>query len=161
MSFKDHSDLNRILLISNDDNDKCTMRRNVSNEKWKTLISVLYFGLICVLKAFVQTVVHDKVPDMQKYPPLPDLILDNVPVVPWAFAASELIGSLFFAAFLLILTFHKHRLIVLRRLCTLYGTLFFFRSLSMLITSLPVPSTHLKCSPNVYGSWSNRFRGTL
>ena len=88
---------------------KSVVRTQKSGETRKTLVAVLYFGFICLTKAFVQTIVHDRVPDMRKYPPLPDLILDNLPLMPWAFFASELIGLFFGILFFTIVLFHKHR----------------------------------------------------
>ena len=84
-------------------------RTKKSGEVRKTLVAVVYFGFICLTKAFVQTIVHDRVPDMKKYPPLPDLILDNLPLMPWAFFASELIGLFFGVLFFTTVLFHKHR----------------------------------------------------
>lgn len=150
-------------------------RASKAGETRKTLVAVLYFGLVCLTKAFVQTIVHDRVPDMKKHPPLPDLILDNLPLMPWAFFASELIGLFFGILFFAIIIFHKHRylskcilrkkvtlepnqssrlasvfrLVILRRMCSLNGTLFFMRCISMLVTSLSVPSPHLHCESKV------------
>jgi hypothetical protein len=86
-----------------------TPLRNYKGEKRKTLASVIYLFLTCLWTSFMLTVVHDRVPDMQKYPPLPDLILDNVPLIPWAFFATELIGLLLLITFIVILIFHKYR----------------------------------------------------
>ena len=88
---------------------KTVVRSHKSGETRKTLVAVAYFALICLTKAFVQTIVHDRVPDMRKYPPLPDLILDNLPLMPWAFFASELIGLFFGILFFVTVLFHKHR----------------------------------------------------
>ena len=52
-------------------------------ERWKTLLAFLYVLLVSWVTAFVMVIVHDRVPDMEKYPPLPDIILDNVPHIPW------------------------------------------------------------------------------
>jgi hypothetical protein len=83
--------------------------RSYKGEKRKTLVSIIYLFLTCLWTSFMLTVVHDRVPDMEKYPPLPDLILDNVPLIPWAFFATELIGLVLLILFLLILVFHKYR----------------------------------------------------
>lgn len=56
------------------------------------------------------TIVNDRVPDMEKYPPLPDLFLDNVPYIPWAFCAAEYIGMVLGICLLGIVFTHKHRL---------------------------------------------------
>lgn len=46
---------------------------------------------------------------MKTYPPLPDLVLDNLPLIPWAFELCEVIGLVLASMFVLIVVFHKHR----------------------------------------------------
>lgn len=128
-------------------------------EKRKTAVSMLYLFVIGMWTSFVLTVVHDRVPDMQKYPPLPDLILDNVPLIPWAFFASEAIGIALLTIVFIILTFHKYRMIIFRRMCSLGGTIFLLRSITMLITSLSVPGDHIECKAARYGSLENKLYG--
>lgn len=133
--------------------------RCYKGEKRKTLASMVYLFLIGLWSSFMLTVVHDRVPDMQKYPPLPDIILDNVPLITWAFFASEAIGIVLLTILFLILFFHKYRLIIFRRMCSLSGTIFFLRSITMLITSLSVPGIHIQCSSEAYGSFTNKLQG--
>lgn len=83
--------------------------RDLDPELWKTFLSFVYVFTVFLITAFVMVVVHDRVPDMQKYPPLPDLFLDNMPLVPWAFQMCELIGVVLSAICFCILLFHKHR----------------------------------------------------
>lgn len=78
-------------------------------EIWKTVISLGYLFIVTWITAFVMVIVHDRVPDMKKYPPLPDIFLDNVPHIPWAFDICEVIGTLLFAIWLVVLIFHKYR----------------------------------------------------
>jgi len=47
---------------------------------------------------------------------------------------------------------------VLRRMCSITGTVFFLRCITMLITSLSVPGIHLECAGRVYGDFDTRFR---
>ncbi|XP_058804031.1 ceramide phosphoethanolamine synthase [Phymastichus coffea] len=120
---------------------------HLSPEIWKTFISLGYLFIVTWITAFVMVIVHDRVPDMKKYPPLPDIFLDNVPHIPWAFDMCEVTGTLLFAIWLLVLIFHKYRFILLRRFFALSGTVFLLRCVTMLITSLSVPGAHLQCHP--------------
>ena len=117
------------------------------------------------LTALVMTVVHDRVPDMAKYvnvlealklswshcryPPLPDIILDNVPHIPWAFEMTELTGMTLLLIWFIMIICHKHRLIdkfhyqafqrksrwiIARRFFAIAGTIFLLRCVTMLIT---------------------------
>lgn len=107
-----------------------------------------YAFLVTWITAFVMVVVHERVPDMKRYPPLPDIFLDNVPHIPWAFHMCEITGTILFTLWLCVCIVHKHRLVLLRRFFALAGTVFLLRCVTMLITSLSVPGTHLQCNPN-------------
>ncbi|KAL8580031.1 hypothetical protein ACOMHN_061352 [Nucella lapillus] len=133
--------------------------RSLDPEPWKTLLSFVYVFAVFLLTAFVMVIVHDRVPDMQKYPPLPDIFLDNMPYVPWAFEACELVGMTLSCIWFGVLLFHKHRFILLRRMFSLLGTIFLLRCVTMLITSMSVPGRHLHCVGKRYGDlWSRMLR---
>ncbi|KAL7733168.1 hypothetical protein ACLKA6_004685 [Drosophila palustris] len=123
-----------------------TDRRLVAPEYFKTAISLGYSFVVTWITSFVMVIVHERVPDMKRYPPLPDIFLDNVPHIPWAFNMCEITGSLLFTIWLIVLIFHKYRMVLLRRFFALAGTVFLLRCVTMLITSLSVPGTHLQCS---------------
>ncbi|KAJ8319084.1 hypothetical protein KUTeg_004175 [Tegillarca granosa] len=125
-------------------------------EIWKTVLSFLYVFTVFLITAFVMVVVHDRVPDMEKYPPLPDIFLDNVPYIPWAFQACEIIGMFLGTLWCVILVFHKHR-----RMFSLTGTVFLLRCVTMLITSLSVPGVHLQCEGKMYGDIYAKLRRTF
>ncbi|XP_035256387.1 sphingomyelin synthase-related protein 1-like [Anguilla anguilla] len=130
-------------------------------ECWKTAVSSVYVMLVCGLTSFVMVIVHDRVPDMQTYPPLPDIFLDSVPRIPWAFAMAEACGLVLFSIWLLVLLLHKHRSILMRRLCSLMGTVFMLRCVTMFVTSLSVPGQHLQCSEKMYGDVWEKLRRAL
>jgi len=44
-------------------------------ERWKALLAFVYALAVSWVTAFVMVIVHDRVPDMEKYPPLPDILL--------------------------------------------------------------------------------------
>eukprot|EP00063_Salmo_salar_P038513 XP_014013348.1 PREDICTED: sphingomyelin synthase-related protein 1-like [Salmo salar] len=133
---------------------KCLLGR-LDPELWKTVVSSVYVMLVFGFTSFVMVIVHDRVPDMTTYPPLPDIFLDSVPRIPWAFAMAEACGLILVYIFLLVLLLHKHRSIILRRLCSLIGTVFLLRCVTMFVTSLSVPGQHLQCSSKMYGdTWS-------
>uniref|UniRef100_W8AZR3 Sphingomyelin synthase-related 1 n=2 Tax=Ceratitis capitata TaxID=7213 RepID=W8AZR3_CERCA len=123
---------------------------NIPPELFKTAISLGYSFLVTWITSFVMVIVHERVPDMKRYPPLPDIFLDNVPHIPWAFHMCEITGTLLFIIWCSVCIFHKYRLVLLRRFFALAGTVFLLRCVTMLITSLSVPGTHLQCNQNDY-----------
>uniref|UniRef100_A0A8C0ZCF9 Sphingomyelin synthase-related protein 1 n=1 Tax=Cyanistes caeruleus TaxID=156563 RepID=A0A8C0ZCF9_CYACU len=67
--------------------------RRLDPEYWKTVLSCVYVFIVFGFTSFVMVIVHERVPDMQTYPPLPDIFLDSVPRIPWAFAMTEIYTS--------------------------------------------------------------------
>lgn len=130
-------------------------------EVWKTVLSALYVFFVFGFTSFVMVIVHERVPDMRTYPPLPDIFLDSVPRIPWAFAMAEACGVILCYMFLLILLLHKNRSILLRRLCSLMGTVFLLRCCTMFVTSLSVPGQHLKCASKSYGDTLGKIQRAI
>jgi hypothetical protein len=87
------------------------MSHHLSPEFAKLAVSYVYMFVVFMLTAFVMVVVHDRVPDMDRYPPLPDIVLDNLPYIPWAFELCELTAISMSLALVVILVIHKHRLV--------------------------------------------------
>ncbi|CAB3400987.1 unnamed protein product [Caenorhabditis bovis] len=111
----------------------------------KLLLAFLYCSTSFLVTAFVMVLVHDRVPDTKMYPPLPDIVLDNVPHISWAFDMCEAIGLVLASIWFTILFFHQERVVIARRMFSLLGTVFLLRCFTMLITSLSVPGNHLHC----------------
>ncbi|XP_032239989.2 uncharacterized protein LOC5514553 [Nematostella vectensis] len=158
LDFKDSA-----YISSSDSNDDEEGSNSLSladvSETWRTFLSVLYAFLVFCLTSFVMTVVHDRVPDMKKYPPLPDIILDSVPLIPWAFTMCEFTGIVLWSMWVAVLFLHKHRMILIRRMMALAGTVFLLRCVTMFVTSLSVPGIHLECSGKLYGDvWAKLHR---
>lgn len=130
---------------------------------WKFITSCLYFIFATFVTAFVIVSVHERLPVTSKYPPLPDIFLDNLPHISWGFIAAEVVIIVLFMIWLTILFLHKYRWILLRRFFVLMGTIFLLRSITMSITSLSVPGVHLtdQCSPYIIKNYTERFKRAL
>ncbi|XP_046391845.1 sphingomyelin synthase-related protein 1-like isoform X2 [Ischnura elegans] len=138
------------------------LAKSLPPEVWKAVVAMAYLFIVTWITAFVMVIVHDRVPDMKKYPPLPDIFLDNVPHIPWAFHMCEVTGTVLLIVWICVLLFHKHRFILLRRFFALSGTVFLLRCVTMLITSLSVPGSHLQCNPRPYGDiWAKAQQAYL
>ncbi|KAL9644683.1 hypothetical protein ABK040_012337 [Willaertia magna] len=107
----------------------------------KVFVSFGYFVFSIWCTAFTMVAVHERVP--KNYPPLPDIVLDNVPLIPVAFQISELIAVILGSILFLIVILHKHRGIIVRRFFIIVGSVFLLRCCTMFITSLSVPGKHL------------------
>lgn len=137
------------------------IKNAIVSESFRTFISFLYAFLVFLLASFTLAVVHDRLPDSTAFPPLPDVFLENIPLMPWAFHLCEICAGILCLFWFLIIVFHKHRLVVFRRSCAISGTVFLLRCSTMYVTSLSVPGTHLKCSPTKYGTFENRAKRAL
>uniref|UniRef100_A0A2K6VYI8 SAM domain-containing protein n=1 Tax=Onchocerca volvulus TaxID=6282 RepID=A0A2K6VYI8_ONCVO len=124
----------------------------------KLTIAFCYCMCSLLITAFVMVLVHDRVPDMKTYPPLPDIVLDNLPLIPWAFQVCEIIAVFLAALWFTILFCHKHRAVIMRRMFSLTGTVFLLRCITMLITSLSVPGPHLECRSQSYGTFMAKLQ---
>lgn len=52
--------------------------RRLDPEYWKTVLSSVYVVFVFGFTSFVMVIVHERVPDMRTYPPLPDIFLDRL-----------------------------------------------------------------------------------
>lgn len=116
----------------------------MSSALTKVVLSALYLALSIFVTAFTMIVVHQRIPDPTTYPPLPDFLLDNIQLMPWAFMMTEVILLILGIIMFIVVFLHKYRLVILRRFCAITGTIFLVRCLTMFVTSMSVPSTHLK-----------------
>ncbi|KAM9827466.1 phosphatidylcholine:ceramide cholinephosphotransferase 2-like [Neosynchiropus ocellatus] len=126
-------------------------------EWWKTGVAFLYAVFNLVFTTVVITIVHERVPDKSVSPPLPDKFFDYVDRVPWAFTVTEVNGLILVGLWLLQWIFLKHRAIIGRRCFFLIGTLYFYRCVTMYITTLPVPGKHMVCAPKLYNDSTGKI----
>jgi len=118
----------------------------IPDEPLKTLASFIFLIFGFLVTTVSLSVTHERMPD---YPPLPDIVLDNTNYLEWGLDASEyILISLVFLAFLLVI-FHKHRMIVLRRIFLMVGMLYMYRGITMFVTVLPKPDSSYYCSPKL------------
>lgn len=110
----------------------------------KLFISWLFLFLSTYSNDLVLSWIHDRLPETH---PLPDLFFSIFPHWPGALAISEYLiitstVTMFTTCFL-----HKYRWILLRRVFTVTGLLYFLRAFCMLVTQVPVADTTYYCSP--------------
>uniref|UniRef100_A0A8C9T2J3 Sphingomyelin synthase 2b n=1 Tax=Scleropages formosus TaxID=113540 RepID=A0A8C9T2J3_SCLFO len=119
-------------------------------EWWKTGIAFIYALFNLVLTTVMITVVHERVPAKEIYPPLPDKFFDYVDRVTWAFSVTEVNGMVLVGLWFLQWLFLRYKAIVGRRFFFLMGTLYLYRCVTMYVTTLPVPGMHMTCAPKLY-----------
>ncbi|KAJ8403674.1 hypothetical protein AAFF_G00350000 [Aldrovandia affinis] len=134
---------------------KITIPSSKSNrlplEWWKTGVAFIYSLFNLILTTVVITVVHERVPDKEISPPLPDKFFDYIDRVSWAFTVAEINGMVLVGLWFVQWLFLKYRAIAGRRFFFLMGTLYLYRCVTMYITTLPVPDEHMTCAPKLYG----------
>jgi hypothetical protein len=83
--------------------------RQLPGELRKLLLSYAYMMLVSFMECFTTVIVHIRLPDPARYPPLPDMVLDRLPFLPWAFQAAEATTIMMFVGLVTMCLFHKHR----------------------------------------------------
>lgn len=116
-------------------------------EKWKCLVAFCFLSANLILNLTCLAIVHERIPDRTKYPPLPDIFFDLFPPMDWALDVSEVIIIVSIWSTLLLVLTHRYRWIVLQRCFFIMGLLYFMRSITMFVTQVPVASTTYYCSP--------------
>ncbi|GJQ76884.1 hypothetical protein Trydic_g15088 [Trypoxylus dichotomus] len=116
-------------------------------EKWKTFFAFLITIISFILTLLSLSLVHDRLPDREKYGPLPDIFLDNIPAQDWALDVSEYIIMVAVWLMIVILVLHKHRFIVFRRMFLILTLLYMYRAITIFVTVMPVSSKTYYCSP--------------
>lgn len=125
----------------------CCLFVSIRSDKKKTFFAFLLALSTVFFCSFIITIVDERLPDPKDYPPLPDLILDNIQQIPWAFAVTEKLILLEISVLAIIVLLHRYRMIILRRLFVIAAALYFLRSVTMLVTSLPVATQLTDCQP--------------
>lgn len=113
----------------------------------KTAVAAVFMMSSMITTGLSLALVHESMPADQ--PPLPDQILDRVTYQKWALFASERLIQIQTISALMVVIFHKHRFIVLRRCCLILGVLYFYRSVTMWVTALPKADPSYECAPKL------------
>lgn len=139
----------------------CCYLTTIRSDRMKTFIAFVLLLLAVFVCSFVITIVDERLPDPKSFPPLPDLILENIGPIPWAFSVTEKIIVAETIILISVIIAHRHKLIILRRLFIITAALYFLRSLTMLFTSLPVATRVTDCQPKSLENFHSHLKKTL
>ncbi|CAL4144058.1 unnamed protein product [Meganyctiphanes norvegica] len=113
-------------------------------ERKKTLVAMIFLFFNFILATTSLALTHERVPEQ---PPLPDVTLDSINIQEWGLDVSEILIIVFVYSCFIVVMFHKHSWIIFRRIFLLMGLLYFYRSITMYVTVLPVANPNYFCSP--------------
>jgi hypothetical protein len=87
----------------------CCFISSIRSDRKKTLSACLLALCTLYFCSFIITIVDERLPDPKNFPPLPDLILDNVKLIPWAFSVTEKIIVIEMLTLITVIGLHRHR----------------------------------------------------
>jgi hypothetical protein len=87
----------------------CCFFISIRSDRKKTFLAFLLALSAVYICSFVITIVDERLPDPKDFPPLPDLILDNIQQIPWAFGVTEKIILIKMFVLSIIVVLHRHR----------------------------------------------------
>ena len=115
----------------------------IAQEPLKTLLAGLFLGTGFLVTSFSLAFTHDRHPSSLE--PLPDIILDNIKYQRWGLDVSEYLLMVSTLSAIAVVSFHKYRLIVLRRIWLLLGVLYYYRAMTFFVTVLPKSDETYEC----------------
>jgi len=112
-------------------------------ERWKTCSAIVFVLINFIFTTASLSITHElRNPNL---PPLPDLSLDHLPYHKWALDVSEILIMIATIVAALVVVFHKHRCILIRRICVIVGLLYGYRAITMIVTVLPSANSEYHC----------------
>jgi len=155
-------------------NRRSSVRKKYPPEWYKTFVMLLYAICCLIAMTFIETIVHDRVPDQNSTEPLQDVawtVTEHIfgkqaeHGIHACFKATEIIGLVLMGLTLVHIITHSHSSIVLRRFFFHFGTVYLYRVATIYVTILPVPKLAPgHCMPPTDGSLKQLFErsfGTL
>ena len=118
-------------------------------EKSKTFVAFGYVLVALAVNTISIALTHDRLPDRELVPPLPDSVLDSLAEYPQVLYLPDIVVISALLIGLVLLLSHHHRWIIARRLFFILGTLYLMRAVTMYVTVLPVPNRVVKCDPKM------------
>jgi shingomyelin synthase len=138
---------NRSSLNVSDVGGVLSQNHKYPKEKRKTFFALGLLVLGFILNSISIALVHDRVPDRNKYPPLPDALLDNIHIIPELMKVPDVFVIIIVLMSMVVIGLHRHRWIVARRTFFILSVLYVMRSITMYVTVLPVANSTVFCSP--------------
>lgn len=132
-----------VMVSIEDHMDELSSGQKIPGEPLKALVSLLFLGVSWVANTSSLALAHEFVPSSA---PLPDLVLDNITYQPWALDVSEILLMISLITAVVVVVFHKHRFVLVRRIWFLLGLLYFYRSVTIFVTVLPKSDAGYQCT---------------
>ncbi|XP_077861849.1 sphingomyelin synthase-related protein 1-like [Saccoglossus kowalevskii] len=129
--------------------------------KKKLGISVIYYMICMWIASFCSVLANDWVPDKKFHPSLPDIVFDNTPILPHGNTVTDWLIMCIVVLSLAVVLSNKNRLIIFRHFFCSICTMYLMRSVTILVTPLPVPASNLPCWPQTDGSLQSILKATL
>lgn len=118
-------------------------------------VALLFVFSNVMLNFITLAIIHERVPDTGR---LPDLSFDALPDAPVCLYITEYMISILASIVLLVLFFHRYRVILFRRLCLIMGSIYFARAICMSATQVPLIKNDYcapKMSPEQLAHWGS------
>jgi len=87
----------------------CCFLSSIRSDRKKTLLAFFLVLSAVYFCSWMITFVDERLPDPKYFPPLPDLILENIEQIPWAFSVTEKLILIEMTTLILVIIFHRHR----------------------------------------------------